>query len=83
MINRAVLNNPDLIDTMDLFNDGKDTRDWLRGMGRPDLAERIQERLNTKSFLVRQAATTMGLDVVDIPLASADDADLKGLPHAP
>lgn len=30
---------------------------------------------------VRQVATEMGLEVVDIPLVSVDDADLKGLPH--
>lgn len=47
MIHRAVINNAGLIDTMDLFND---TMNWLRRMGRPDLADRIQTRLVHTDF---------------------------------
>jgi hypothetical protein len=31
MIRRDVIENPNVIETMDLFNDGKDTLNWLKG----------------------------------------------------
>lgn len=46
MIVRYVLENPDYIDRMDYYNDGKDTVQWLLSMDRPDLAERLQKRID-------------------------------------
>lgn len=47
---------------MDLFNDSKDTMDWLRRMGRPDLADRIQTRLDHTDFFGTQKDHNMILD---------------------
>lgn len=43
-INRSVLVNPALIENMDFFNDGENTADWLAGIGRLDLAERVRAK---------------------------------------
>ena len=46
MIVRAVLKNPELIDKLDFFNDGKDTVQWLRECKQFDLADRLQKQLD-------------------------------------
>lgn len=58
MIVRAVLTNPELIELMDLFNDGRDTINWLRtlvqfsefiemdGADPEAIADSIEKRLN-------------------------------------
>lgn len=48
MINRAVLINPDLIKTMDVFNDGKDTKNWLHGIGEHILAKRVDDQIQAR-----------------------------------
>lgn len=69
MINRAVLTVPALIDTMDVFNDGKDTRNWLMDMGEVELANKVNDRIeamyramrpaDNKPFLVRLPGTDL------------------------
>lgn len=46
MIVREVTRNPELIDKLDCFNDGKDTLEWLKDLGQFDLADRLQKRLD-------------------------------------
>lgn len=55
MIVRAVLTVPDLIDTMDVFNDGKDTKNWLMDMGEVELANRVDARIEAMYRAMRPA----------------------------
>lgn len=55
MINRTVLSHPQLIDTMDVFNDGRDTRDWLRSVGEFGLADLVEKRIQTMYQQMRPA----------------------------
>lgn len=69
MIVRAVLTVPALIDTMDVFNDGKDTKNWLMYMGEVELANRVDARIEAmyramrpaddKPFLIRLPGTEL------------------------
>lgn len=69
MINRAVLTVPALIDTMDVFNDGKDTRNWLMDMGEVELANKVGDRIEAmyremrpaddRPFLIRLPGTEL------------------------
>jgi hypothetical protein len=48
MIRRDVIENPNVIETMDLFNDGKDTLNWLKGKNISNQFSELINRLNEK-----------------------------------
>jgi len=49
MIRCDVIENPNVIETMDLFNDGKDTLNWLKGKNISNQFSELINRLNEKN----------------------------------